>query len=106
MSKRVVTTTEYTDDLDGRVAAGTVAFSFNGASYEIDLSKSNRRAFEKAIKPYVDAARKVRGTRGRKASSRKHDLPAVREWAAANGFDVAPRGRVASDVLEAYEAAN
>lgn len=115
MAKQVITTTEYTDDIDGTRAEGTISFAFEGTSYEIDLSKANARAFEKAMAVYVGHARKVRAARA-KASSRtgtarrgrggKQDLSAVREWAAANGYDVAPRGRIASEVLEAFDAAN
>lgn len=110
MAKKTVTTTEYTDDLDGTSAAATVQFGWDGSQYEIDLSRSNVRAFEKAIKPYIDAGRKVRGTRS-KANARgkaaaKHDLSAIRAWAKSSGFDVSERGRIATSVVEAYHAAN
>jgi nucleoid-associated protein Lsr2 len=109
VAKKVVTTTEYTDDIDGSKAEGTVSFAFDGTSYEIDLSKANSRAFEKAMALYVGHARKVRSTRtkaaGRKSNG-KHDLSTVREWASANGYAVAPRGRVATEVLEAFDAAH
>jgi hypothetical protein len=114
MAKTTVTTTEYTDDIDGSNAAGTITFGFDGANYEIDLSKANARAFEKAIKPYVDAGRKVRASRGKastKAAGRsrvnaKHDLPSIRSWAKTNGYDVSDRGRVSAAVLEAFHAAH
>jgi hypothetical protein len=109
MAKTVITTTEFTDDIDGGKAEGTVSFAFQGTNYEIDLSRANTRALEKALKPYTDAGRKVRGGRGRPAArkgSGKHDLSAVREWAQANGFDVSSRGRIASTVVDAYNAAH
>jgi hypothetical protein len=110
VAKKVVTTTEYTDDIDGSKAEGTITFSFEGTSYEIDLSKSNGRAFEKAMAVYVGHARKVRSARvktsGRAKSNGKHELSTVRQWATENGYSVAPRGRVASEVLEAYDAAH
>jgi hypothetical protein len=108
MATQVITTTVYTDDLDGSKAEGTVHFGFDGAEYEIDLSKSNRREFEKAMALYVGHARKVRNSRSRRTRGRRsaaHDLNAVRQWARANGYDVADRGRVPSAVLEAYESA-
>lgn len=108
MAKQVITTTEYTDDLDGGSAAETITFSFHGASYEIDLSKANAKAFEKVVKPYVDAARKVRGprtARTAKASPPKRDLSAIRQWAKSAGYEVSERGRIANAVIEAYEAA-
>ena len=110
MAKQVITTTEYTDDIDGSRAEGTISFAFDGTNYEIDLSKANARAFEKAMALYVGHARKVRSPRsarvGRGRAGSRHDLSAVREWATANGFEVAPRGRIAAEVLEAFEAAH
>lgn len=106
MAKRVVTTTEYVDDLDGGRAEGTVRFSYDGVAYEIDLSKANTRGLAKELKPYIEAGRRVRSSRQRSGSGRstKHDLGAIREWATKNGFEVSTRGRIAATVLEAYEA--
>jgi hypothetical protein len=107
MAKQVMTTTEYTDDLDGSKAAGTVAFSYDGVEYEIDLSKTNTKAFASAVAPYVSAARPVKAVRKRAPrKSAKLDLAVVREWAAANEHAVSTRGRIPSAVLEAYEAAH
>jgi Lsr2 len=106
MASQTVTTTEYTDDLTGGKADGTVAFSFDGSAYEIDLSKANTRAFERALRPYIDAARKTRSSRAKgargKSSAATQDLATVREWAKSNGYEVAERGRVAEAILEAY----
>ena len=109
MAKQTVVTELLVDDLDGSTADRTVLFMWDGTSYEIELSKKNAVAFEKAMRPYVDAARRTRGTRSRRGSgsrSGKRDLTAIREWAANNGFDVSARGRIASNVIEAYESAN
>lgn len=109
MAKTVVTT----DDLDGSPNAETVTFSFDGRSFEIDLSKKSRTALEKALKPYIDAGRTVgsRSTRnaatsrGRGRRSGSVDLAAVRAWAAENGIAVSDRGRISASVLEQYQAA-
>jgi hypothetical protein len=110
MAKQTVVTEILVDDLDGSPGDRTINFSWEGTSYEIELSKRNAVAFEKAMRPYVDAARRMRGGRSRRASggprSSKRDLSAIRDWAAKNGFDVSARGRIASSVIEAYEAAN
>ena len=109
MAKRTITTIELTDDVDGGKAERTVAFGFDGANYEIDLSKKNAAAFERALRPYVDAARKVgrvNGRRGRRgAGGPSRDLGAVRAWARANGHAVSDRGRVPAAVLEAFDSA-
>jgi hypothetical protein len=96
--KRIVT---ITDDIDGRSAAETVSFAYAGRSYEIDLGEKNKAKLEKALEPFISAARKP-------ATSRKApvptplDLNAVRSWAAQQGLEVAARGRVAKKVIEGF----
>ena len=105
MAKTTIVT--LTDDMDGSKADRTVAFTWNGTSYEIDLSRKNATSFEKTLAPYVDAARKVRGgsARARSSATRSRtDLSSVRAWAKANGYDVSERGRIAATVVEAYNA--
>jgi hypothetical protein len=117
MAKTVVTT----DDVDGSAHAETVEFSFDGTSYTIDLAKKNRAAFEKALKPWIDAAQKTssgrgRGRRaatapasrgrGRRSRPASVDLAAVRAWAADNDHEVAARGRIAQSVIDAYNVAH
>ena len=109
------TVTRLVDDLDGGKAERTVAFSWNGKDYSIDLSRRNIAALEKALEPYISAARpgRARATRGRGPSrgaasrrpSKAMDPGAVRVWARANGYVVSERGRIGASVLSAYEAA-
>lgn len=105
------------DDIDGSPNAQTVQFSFDGTSYAIDLSKKNRAAFEKALKPWIAASTEVSGgsrARRRKpggSSSRSSqragpDLAAVRAWAVEQGVEVSQRGRIAGSVIDAYNAAH
>jgi hypothetical protein len=108
MAKTVV----MTDDVDGSANASTVSFAFDGATYEIDLSKKNRTVLEKALKPWIAAARKTSGrgrrgsaTRVRRSGAKSSDLGAVRAWAASNGYQVADRGRISQEVMDAYSAA-
>jgi hypothetical protein len=94
------------DDIDGSEGAETVAFSYAGTSYEVDLSSENREALEQALAPYISAARTTGGgRRARSKPSGSRDLQAIREWARANGHTVSDRGRVAGDIVAAYEAA-
>lgn len=108
------TITKLVDDLDGSAAAQTVEFGWEGRRYEIDLSKKNLAAFERAMKPYVTGARTVSATRGRGPTARRRgrgavasraSLQDVRAWARENGYEVSNRGRLPSSVLQAYEAA-
>jgi hypothetical protein len=111
MAKRIITTTEFTDDLTGGKAEGTIGFALEGKNYEIDLNKSNANALRKALKPYIEVARTVRGSgKGRvrtgASGSGRSDLDAIRTWARKNKLHVADRGRIAASVIEAYDAAN
>jgi hypothetical protein len=95
----------------------SIEFSVRGVAYRIDLSTTNTAKFDKALKPYVDAAAKQGGTRRRPTATssgrarRKtttastEELAAIREWARSNGYEVSDRGRIRADVVEAYHAA-
>jgi len=99
------------DDVDGSVAETTILFSLEGVSYSIDLSASNAAALRADFGKWVDNARKVRrasagGRRGAASGGAAvDDVPAIRAWAAANGVEVSPRGRIPAKVREAYLAA-
>src|SRR4051794_116467 len=105
------TTITITDDIDGSSNAQEYTFGYDGQNYTIDLSKKNKTALDKALKPYLAAARKVRATRDSRrgpttANSRRTDLNEIREWARANGHQVSDRGRIAASVMRDYDAAH
>ncbi|WP_421874633.1 histone-like nucleoid-structuring protein Lsr2 [Mycolicibacterium wolinskyi] len=115
MAERIVR--QLIDDIDGsEISDGggeRIEFSLRGVQYQIDLSSANAAKLDKALKPYVDAAAKVRGggarrvkSTGAKAVSSKEQLSAIREWARNSGYDVADRGRVKAEIVEAFEAAH
>lgn len=115
MAERIVR--QLIDDLDGsEIAEGggeRVEFSLRGVDYQIDLSAANAAKFDKALKPFVDGAMKLRGSRGgrgktttsRGPASKEH-LTAIREWARKNGHEVSDRGRIKAEIVEAFEAAH
>ena len=108
MAQKVVI--ELSDDLDGSEAVETIGFALDGRSYEIDLSEKNAVKLRKIFAPYTEAGRKLGGARrGPKRIPAGGDRPnpvEVRTWAAAQGIEVAPRGRVPAEVVEKYRAAN
>ena len=75
MGKKEVVT--ITDDIDGRAGAETVTFAYAGRSYEIDLGEKNKAKLEKALEPFIGAARKAGGNRvaARKTSGRSASRP-------------------------------
>jgi hypothetical protein len=113
MAQRVI----LVDDLDGSEGAETLRYTVDSQEYEIDLSAENAEKFRKGLQTYIEKSRPVEapsptpsGGRGRtrrsSASGRsREDLSSIRAWAEANGHDVAPRGRIKQEIIEAYDKA-
>lgn len=108
------------DDLTGEEAEhiNVVEFALDGVSYELDLSDENAAKLRDALARYTGAARRTGGRRraGRTASRsargnagtsyNRETLKAIREWAKQNGHNVSDRGRLPSEVLQAWEQAH
>jgi hypothetical protein len=108
-----VTQVSLVDDIDGSVASSTVGFSLDGKSYELDLSDKNAGKLRDVLAPFVASARRL-GGRARRASggtptvartTDRQRTTAIREWARKNGHEVADRGRIPANIIEAYEKA-
>ena len=108
---------ELVDDIDGSSASETVTFGLDGVQYQIDLSEANATALREALAPYIGHGRRAgsgggggrRRSGGSSSGSAAQSGPSaaeIREWARANGWDVPDRGRVSSEVREAYAAAH
>lgn len=103
------TTVTLVDDLDGSEADEQVEFAVDGRSYEIDLSSANVERLREALAPFISAARRSSGRRrstataapARAATDREQNQ-AIREWAQQQGMKISERGRIPSNVLEAY----
>lgn len=105
MARRVILSDDFTglesDDVKPLV------FSVNEKYYEIDLGDASQIKFTKAIKPFIDKARET--TRLRASSlgmaSAETEANAIREWAKANGKEVAERGRIPQEIKDEYAKA-
>jgi hypothetical protein len=115
MAERIVR--QLIDDLDGSEipenGGERVEFSVRGVTYQIDLSTANAAKFDKALKPFVAGAMKVRSGRAKRgkamngsSSASREQLAAIREWARKNGHKVSERGRIKAEVVKAFEAAH
>ena len=86
------TIVELVDDLDGGVAAESVAFGLDGVEYNIDLSSANAERVRDSLSVYMDGARRVGGRKQRtigKPVGRTGDKAqnqAIREYAARRGL--------------------
>lgn len=116
------------DDLTGDEGATTTEFALDGTAYEIDLTEDSRAALDAVLIDYINSARRASGSRRRpgalrtsttaKASTSKSIIPkgsstadkelraTVRAWAQSNGIPIGARGRIADDIMEAYDAQN
>ncbi len=95
------------DDMDGGSADETLAFSLDGANYEIDLSSANAARFRDVMAPYVGHARKAtRGSGRRSSRSGKGagNSAEIRRWAKSQGLQVNERGRIPATIVAQYEA--
>jgi hypothetical protein len=103
------TTVTLVDDLDGSEADEQLEFAVDGKAYEIDLSAANSARLRDALAPFISAARRTGGRRRSAAaatpvrpSTDREQNQAIREWAARQGMKISERGRIPSNVLEAY----
>ncbi|MDQ6650280.1 MAG: Lsr2 family protein [Actinomycetota bacterium] len=104
-------------DLHGDETPGeeTVAFSVDGAAYDIDVCSQHAGALRDAFAPFIGAARRSGGRaslgNGRRSSSRRggvdrQKVAEIRSWAKGRGLPVSERGRIAGSVIAQYEAAH
>ncbi|ORI18235.1 Lsr2 family protein [Rhodococcus sp. 1168] len=115
MAKKVYV--QLVDDIDDKpIDSGGehISYSVNGVSYEIDLSDKNAIEFHRKLDYYIEHSARVGGKRPKKAvgatsSGQKRDAnqtKAIREWARSNGYTISARGRIPSDVENAFDAAH
>lgn len=100
------------DDLDGSSdqSVETVTFGLDGVSYEIDLNNANTARLRNGLAKYIGSARTVErriadasGATGPGLTTAERQ--AIREWARDDNWVIADRGRIPTEILEAYEQA-
>lgn len=97
------------DDLTGEPADETVAFGIDGVTYEIDLTSDNAAELRSTLDPFIQHGRRIGGRkRGSVNPDRlsRNQARACRAWAAANGINVNPRGRIPANVVDRWRKAN
>jgi hypothetical protein len=103
------------DDLTGLEAdVKTHEFAIDGTTYEIDLADETFAKLCSDLADYTTNARKVASSKrgpgrpatvgGTKTRADKEQNKAMREWARANGYGIADRGRIPDPVQKAYHA--
>lgn len=99
MARREIT--QFFDDLDNspleESEVHVISFSFDGEDFIIDLSEENAEKFREAIRPYMDKATKTVSQR----TPVGHDPKDVRQWAKSKKLDVAARGKIPQEIIDA-----
>lgn len=107
MAKKTIA--KYYSDLTNEEIAGgvpTIKFGLDGTTYEIDLTENEQKDLRGVLEQYIEAGRKVTGSRKTTGTSSGPLPKDVREWAKENGLDVPARGRIPASITEAYQAAH
>ncbi len=94
MTAKIVTEAEvaYKSDLTGKAATGEVtSFSFEGVTANLHLTDAEQGKLREVLGKYIAKAHDV-----------QVDADVLREWAQANGFKVGARGRISTEVRDAY----
>ncbi|PKY65835.1 hypothetical protein CYJ25_07475 [Schaalia turicensis] len=98
------------DDIDGTPAKDTVTFSFQGVTYEIDLSEEHISEMSADFEKWISSSRRISGRaiRGSRVASSTALSRAgeIRAWATKNGIHVSDRGRIPADIVAKFEKAH
>lgn len=96
------------------VGEETITFAFDGRDYEIDVCEEHGSELHEVMAIYTAHARRRSASGGSPAKAptqRKargangYDASAVRAWAKDAGYDVADRGRIKPEIVEAFRTA-
>jgi hypothetical protein len=93
-----------TDDLDGSPDASPIRFSVGDEAWEIDLTEANAEKLRKVVERFANKARPIYIRRSARPTP-DVDTQAVRAWAAKEGIELSPKGRIPVEVVDRYTAA-
>jgi len=90
---------------DDTEAVTTLKLESNGTTRELDVCQEH---FDELMNAARRSARRASATKrsanGHRTKRAGVDLPVIREWARSNGYTVADRGRLSSDIVAAFKA--
>lgn len=100
-----VLTCDVTGERGDETNVETILFGLDGKVYEMDAVDKVIEEIREVLERYIPHARPVRpATSKTRPSSDPELLAKIRAWAADNGYEVAPRGRISNEIREAYRA--
>ncbi|QIS07422.1 Lsr2 family protein [Nocardia brasiliensis] len=88
----------------------TVSFSLDGVDYHIDLSRTNAHRLRATFQAWIQSARRVGAANNSGAtedsSQGRRDTFEIRIWARKHGMPISNKGRIATDIMAAFNQAN
>ncbi|MFC9363419.1 Lsr2 family protein [Rhodococcus sp. NPDC057014] len=115
MARKVVV--ELVDDIDGTIFGEdgeNITFSVNGVDYEIDLKDKHASKFHNQLGFFIEHATRVGGRKRRSdrpaapkvPARRRGNVKEIRTWAAEQGYEISARGRIPTEVEQAFRDAH
>ncbi|BAH56163.1 histone-like nucleoid-structuring protein Lsr2 [Rhodococcus opacus] len=115
MARKVVV--ELVDDIDGTVfteGGESIHYAVDGVEYVIDLKDEHATEFRETFEYYIAHSSRVGGRKhraGRPATPttgkpRRGEAAKIRAWAIEQGYELSGRGRIPTEIEEAFRAAH
>ena len=115
MARKVVV--EMVDDIDGTVFGEdgeSIHYAVDGVEYVIDLKEEHARELRETFEYYIAHSTRVGGRKHRAdrpvnppaAKRASGETKKIREWAIEQGYELASRGRIPTEIEQAFHDAH
>ncbi|OUS97251.1 Lsr2 family protein [Rhodococcus sp. NCIMB 12038] len=115
MARKVVV--EIVDDIDGTAIGDdgeSIHYAVDGVEYEIDLKDEHAKEFRETLQYYIEHSTRVGGRKHRAdrsanpttAKRRRDETKKIRTWAIEQGYELSVRGRIPTEVEQAFRDAH
>ncbi|MFD9664415.1 Lsr2 family protein [Rhodococcus sp. NPDC059968] len=113
MARKVVV--ELTDDIDGTVFGEdgeSISYAVDGVEYGIDLKDEHAKELRETFEYYIAHSTRVGGRKHRAdrqvnpAKRPSDETKKIRAWAIEQGYELSARGRIPTEIEQAFHAAH
>ncbi|MFC0454679.1 Lsr2 family protein [Rhodococcus sp. ACS1] len=115
MARKVVV--ELVDDIDGTEFGSdgeSIGYAFDGVEYQIDLKDEHAKEFRETLEYYIDHSTRVGGRKHRSdravnpevAKRQPGETKKIRAWAIEQGYELSSRGRIPTEIEQAFHDAH
>ena len=107
MARKRIITELITCDICGAEVTNpeTLTLGWENDQWRLDVCKKDNATIGKTFDSWIAGAEKLPSQRVRKSARSDGNTAVIREWALSNKMKVAPRGRISTEVRQAYASA-